>query len=31
MLLQDVNIFKFVSSEKEPARIKSLTYDEGIP
>ncbi|KIW21215.1 hypothetical protein PV08_01795 [Exophiala spinifera] len=27
----DVNIFKFVSSEKEAARIKPLTYDEGAP
>jgi molecular chaperone DnaK (HSP70) len=25
----DINIFKFLSSEKEAARIKALTYDEG--
>ena len=25
----DVNIFKYLSSEREPARIKALTYDEG--
>jgi len=27
----DVNIFMFVSSEKEAARVKPLTYDEGAP
>ncbi|KAK6385009.1 hypothetical protein LTS17_002572 [Exophiala oligosperma] len=27
----DVNIFKFVSSEREAGRIKPLTYDEGAP
>ncbi len=30
MSIQDVNIFMFVSSEKEAARVKPLTYDEGI-